>query len=385
MEAVQSWLGHINDAITNHNYWIVAALALTGAVAVLRRILPKVHGRLAWFNTDHGAIVLVFATSIGTGLMTGFGGGAGFTWGALKIALITAAASAVSYPQVRKLVLGLTGIDLSTVAPQKIEEPTEQPAPAARTKQGGFIDGVLLIIAAACALIFGAVMLGGCGPTSAYVVALKTKGTLSDTLLTAYQAWRTYDGVQQDSIIAGNTDRDTALAQLAKWRDGTQHKVDDAFVTARDALATYSSALAAAGAAKQSNWGTAIADATAAVTELLAALKDAGVDVPKPSSKAGRWLAQYEPRRVGNVDVDFQGRFIESGSEEMWARWHLMARIDELLEQICSDPRLENLPLCQADDDLVAVEQRARPFCERHATVAKVMPICYMALRAEVR
>lgn len=383
MEAVQSWLGHVQDAVVNHQWWPLAALALTGAVAAIRKLTPRIHGKLgAFLNSERGALLLVIVTSIAGALATAFGAGGRPTWPTVWAALKIAAVSAISYPTVRKAIQGWTGIDLSSWTPAKIEEPTV--APAARTKQGGFITIPAIMVIAAIGFVI-AILSCGCGPTSAYVVALKTKGTLSDTLLTAYQAWRTYDGVQQDSIIAGNTDRDTALAQLAKWRDGTQHKVDDAFVTARDALATYSSALAAAGAAKQSNWGTAIADATAAVTELLAALKDAGVDVPKPSSKAGRWLAQYEPRRVGNVDVDFQGRFIESGSEEMWARWHLMARIDELLEQICSDPHLENLPLCQADDDLVAVEQRARPFCERHATVAKVMPICYMALRAEVR
>jgi len=240
-------------------------------------------------------------------------------------------------------VLGYAGVIVVKSVPQ-VAGLQAAPVPEARTKDTGVIDLAIMAVIGAIGLII-AIALSGCAPTDAYVTALKVKGSASDTLLTAYQAWRVYDGVHQDSIIAGNNDRAVALQQLAAWRDGTQRKVDDAFVVARDAVTTYSKALAAADAAKKKDWGAAISNVTSAVSELLSTLAAAGIDIPKPSSERPRLLALEElpgPRLV-NAMEDF-------------------------LEELCADPRLEHLPLCIVDDE-VFLAARHRRFVRFYAEV----------------
>lgn len=234
-------------------------------------------------------------------------------------------------------VLGYAGIIIVKTQPQVAELQTQPvPVPEARTKDTGAIDFIIMLIVAAIGFLYVFVN-AGCSPTDAYVTALKVKGTASDTLLTAYQAWRVYDGVHQDSIIIGNNDRAIVMKELAAWRDGTQRKVDDAFVVARDAVVTYSKALAAADAAKRSDWGAAIANVEAAVSELLSALAAAGVDIPKPSSERPRMLAWRELPGPRLVDA-----------------------MEDFLDQLCADPRLEYSPLCIIDDEVFLAARHRR-------------------------
>lgn len=306
-------------------------LALTAATAVLANlgftaIRPladlgfnlSAHKKLAAIGTACGYLILFVRTTYALAHPT--------------VALLCDIAIAV---------LGYAGVIVVKTQPQVAELQT-QPVivPEARTKDTGVIDLAIMAVIGAIGLII-AIVLSGCAPTDAYVTALKVKGSASDTLLTAYQAWRIYDGVHQDSIINGTTDRSVAMKELAAWRDGTQRKVDDAFVVARDAVTTYSKALAAADAAKKKDWGAAISNVTAAVSELLSTLAAAGIDIPKPSSERPRLLALEDLPGLRLVDA-----------------------MEDFLEQLCADPRLEHLPLCIVDDEMF--------LAARHRRIARV-------------
>jgi hypothetical protein len=336
MEAVQSWLGHVQDAVVNHQWWPLAALVLTGVVAAIRKLTPRIHGKLgAFLNSEHGALTLVIATSFAGAFATTFGAGEHPTWSMAWTAGKVALLSAISYPQVRKLIFGWTGIDLSSWTPAKTEEPDVQPA--ARTKQGGYITISAVLVLAAIGFAI-ALLNSGCAPTDEYVVALKVKGTASDTLYGAYKAWRVFDQVHQDDIVARATTREDALRNVASWRDSIQRKVDDQFVTAEKAVATFSDALKVTDAAKKKDWGTAISDVTAAITDLLAALKNAGVDVPSPTSSLARLYVDYDPTKFLDKPC------VNLLTKDEIYKWHLQAKMIAFLDDMCQ--RDKYAPYC---------------------------------------
>lgn len=133
------------------------------------------------------------------------------------------------------------------------------------------------------AFIAACLVLGACAPTSAYVAARKAQETASITVDASYRTWRDYDRAHQEQIVQASGDIATAKELLAQYRAGTQHPVDEAFVTARNAVAAMDEALAAAGAATAKDYTTAITKLLGALTMLAAILSEYGVTVPIPS------------------------------------------------------------------------------------------------------
>lgn len=110
MAQVQQYIQSIYDAVMHHQWWMLASLVLMAMTALIRWGAPKVHGKLgAWLQTDHGAITLVFTTSILGGLATAFAGGVKPTFETLQRSLVVAISAAVSYPTVRKFLTSLFG------------------------------------------------------------------------------------------------------------------------------------------------------------------------------------------------------------------------------------------------------------------------------------
>ena len=163
------------------------------------------------------------------------------------------------------------------------EEPTAAPP---RGGQGGFVSvsTLLLIGLIACVgLAFLAIssVLSGCAPTEAYVVALKAESLAANTYVDSYEAWRRTAYLHQEQIRSGASSREDGAVKLAAWR-AVRDGVDAKFSLLRDAIKAYAAALAAGGAARESDYGAAAAGVIAAIADLAQALKDAGVDVPLP-------------------------------------------------------------------------------------------------------
>lgn len=121
MSQIQAWLEQVHNAVMMKQWWLLASLALVAAVAGIRWVVPKVHGKLGdWLNTEHGAITLVFVTSILGAFGTALGGGVRPTWDVLWRALEVGMGSAVGYPVVKKWIAGmLPGIFGSPAAAAK--------------------------------------------------------------------------------------------------------------------------------------------------------------------------------------------------------------------------------------------------------------------------
>lgn len=168
-------------------------------------------------------------------------------------------------------------------------------------KDSGFISLGLLMFIALIAFVV-AVLSSGCVPTDSYVVALKVKGDLADSLYAAHAAWVVYDQERHAQLVANAASLEAGQAALDKWK-ADEHKVDDAFVLARKAIETYSIALKAVDAEQKKDFVTAIADVTAAVANLVDILRSLGVSIPgldsvqKPVTVAESLLQ----RRVGEL------------------------------------------------------------------------------------
>jgi hypothetical protein len=136
-----------------------------------------------------------------------------------------------------------------------------------------------IVIAYAVAVLgmVAAIALSGCSIDSAY----RAKGTIAVSIIGAVESWQEYDYEKQKSILDGTTNRFQFEAKIKAYRDGEQAKVVAAFRAARHALGALDSAIAAyeAGKGSHADVTTAVAEATKAAAELVAALNAAGVKI----------------------------------------------------------------------------------------------------------
>jgi hypothetical protein len=133
------------------------------------------------------------------------------------------------------------------------------------------------------ALLFVAAL--GCAPTAAYVAARKAEETASVTVEASYRTWRDYDRAHQEQLVEQAGDLETARGMLAQYRSGVQTKVDEAFITARNAVSAMDQLLGAAGAVTVKDYSTAIARLLGALAMLGSILAEYNVTVPLPAPK----------------------------------------------------------------------------------------------------
>jgi len=222
-----------------------------------------------------------------------------------------------------------------------IKTPGSVAAAAVRDKTDtGLIDLGMMMVIAGIGFLIALVLSGsGCAPTDAYVAAVRIKGEASDTVRAAYGAWRTFDRKQQDDIVNRSTTREEVLKNTTDWWNNVESKVDNAFETADQALATYSEALKAANAVKQKDFTAAVSAVSKAVADLIGLLASVGVTIPSPTSNAGRLIVHY----------DVQGAYepakhVDATTAVKIARWHLQARMVSLLGLACRVDRFQ--PYC---------------------------------------
>jgi hypothetical protein len=133
------------------------------------------------------------------------------------------------------------------------------------------------------ALLFVAAL--GCVPTAAYVAARKTEETASVTVEANYRTWRDYDRAHQQQLVDTSGDLVAAKQLLTAYRADVQTKVDEAFISARNAVTAFDQLLSAAGAAAIKDYSTAIARLLGALATLGSILAEYNVTVPLPAPK----------------------------------------------------------------------------------------------------
>lgn len=93
----------ILDAVEHGNWWVLAALLLTGLVAAVRALVPKFSEKYQWLKTDRGSAVLVLGMAALGAAATTIAAWTAPNWALLGTAVLVAVSSAGGYVLIKKI------------------------------------------------------------------------------------------------------------------------------------------------------------------------------------------------------------------------------------------------------------------------------------------